>query len=116
LSSDECAELLRPAPAGRSAGTRERDLESRGRLRTRDAAVNRHEIYRLIAAEKATYPVCLLCRLLGVGHSAFYAWLAVGAQRAVDRQRRDRTRTEVLRQAWIEHRCAALETITPDDR
>jgi putative transposase len=30
--------------------------------------------YRFIAAEKANYPVSLLCRVLGVSRQAFYAW------------------------------------------
>jgi putative transposase len=30
--------------------------------------------YRFIAAEKATYPVSLLCRVLGVSRASFYAW------------------------------------------
>jgi transposase InsO family protein len=30
--------------------------------------------YRFIAAEKATYPVSLLCRVLGVSRQSFYAW------------------------------------------
>ncbi|MGY0063382.1 IS3 family transposase [Streptomyces sp. LZ34] len=34
-----------------------------------------NEVYRFIAAEKATYPVALLCRVLGVVRSSFYAWL-----------------------------------------
>jgi hypothetical protein len=33
-------------------------------------------VYEFIAAEKTTYPVRLLCRLPGVGHSAFYACCA----------------------------------------
>jgi putative transposase len=33
------------------------------------------EVYRFIAAEKAVYPVALLCRVLGVVRSSFYAWL-----------------------------------------
>ncbi|MCQ8193911.1 IS3 family transposase [Streptomyces rugosispiralis] len=33
------------------------------------------EVYRFIAAEKAAYPVALLCRVLGVVRSSFYAWL-----------------------------------------
>lgn len=32
------------------------------------------EVYRFIAAEKATYPVTLLCRILGVPRSSYYAW------------------------------------------
>lgn len=30
--------------------------------------------YRFIAAEKAQHSVVLLCRVLGVARSAFYAW------------------------------------------
>ncbi|MES4909225.1 MULTISPECIES: hypothetical protein [unclassified Streptomyces] len=32
------------------------------------------EVYRFIAAEKAAYPVALLCRILDVARSSFYAW------------------------------------------
>lgn len=31
-------------------------------------------VYRLIAAEEARYPISLLCRVLGVARSGFYAW------------------------------------------
>jgi putative transposase len=31
-------------------------------------------VYRLIAAEEATYPISLLCRVLRVARSGFYAW------------------------------------------
>ena len=34
--------------------------------------------YRFIRAEKATYPVALLCRLLGVARSGYYAWARRG--------------------------------------
>jgi HTH-like domain len=34
--------------------------------------------YRFIAAEKATYPVSLLCRVLGVSRASFYAWCQRG--------------------------------------
>jgi len=61
-------------------------------------------VYEFIAAEKTTYPVRLLCRLLGVGHSAFYQWLRTGRERAADRQRHDQARAEVARRAWAEHR------------
>jgi putative transposase len=30
--------------------------------------------YRLIDAEKATYPVSMLCRVLKVSRSGYYAW------------------------------------------
>ena len=30
--------------------------------------------YRLIAAEKANHPIDLLCELLGVSRSGYYAW------------------------------------------
>ncbi|MFE4333841.1 IS3 family transposase [Streptomyces sp. NPDC056831] len=32
------------------------------------------ELYRLIHAEKATYPIVLLCRVLKVARSSYYAW------------------------------------------
>lgn len=46
------------------------------------------EVYRFIAAEKATYPVTLLCRILGVPRSSFYAW-ADGQQARRERARAD---------------------------
>ncbi|WP_033257441.1 IS3 family transposase [Kitasatospora phosalacinea] len=46
------------------------------------------EIYRFIAAEKATYPVALLCRILGVPRSSFYAW-ADGEEARRRRRRAD---------------------------
>jgi hypothetical protein len=61
-------------------------------------------VYEFIAAEKTTYPVRLLCRLLGVGHSAFYQWLRTGRQRTAERQGHDQARAEVARRAWAEHR------------
>ena len=30
--------------------------------------------YRLIDAEKASYPISLLCRILGVSRSGYYGW------------------------------------------
>ncbi len=41
-------------------------------------------MYEFIAAEKTTYPVGLLCRLLGVRHSAFYQWLRTGRQHTAE--------------------------------
>ncbi|WP_441248212.1 IS3 family transposase [Kitasatospora sp. McL0602] len=46
------------------------------------------EVYRFIAAEKATYPVTFLCRVLGVPRSSFYAW-ADGQQARRERARAD---------------------------
>ncbi len=34
--------------------------------------------YRLIHAERATYPVAVLCRVLRVARSAYYAWARRG--------------------------------------
>jgi transposase InsO family protein len=34
--------------------------------------------YRFIAAEKATYPIVLLCRVLGVSRAGYYAWTRRG--------------------------------------
>jgi putative transposase len=33
-----------------------------------------NELYRLVHAEKATYPIVLLCRVLKVARSSYYAW------------------------------------------
>jgi transposase InsO family protein len=44
--------------------------------------------YRCIVAEKATYPVRLLCRALDVSASGFYAWWRRGPS---DRERQDHT-------------------------
>jgi putative transposase len=44
--------------------------------------------YRCIAAEKATHPVSLLCRVLDVSRASFYAWLERGpsAHKQTDQQ------------------------------
>ena len=34
--------------------------------------------YRFISAEKANYPLILLCRVMKVARSGYYAWLAAG--------------------------------------
>ena len=40
--------------------------------------MTRETIYGFIAAEKTTYPVRLLCRVLQVSTSAFYDWIRRG--------------------------------------
>ena len=50
--------------------------------------------FRLIAAEKAHYPVALLCRVLQVSTSGFYAWRQRGPSA---RARADATLTERIR-------------------
>jgi transposase InsO family protein len=51
--------------------------------------------YRFIAAEKPTYPVSLLCRVLGVSRASFYAWCDRGLS---TRQRADQQLLEQIRQ------------------
>ena len=46
--------------------------------------MTRHEIYGFIAAEKTTYPVRLLCRVLQVSASAFYDWVRRGSPAVSD--------------------------------
>ncbi|MER7272668.1 IS3 family transposase [Micromonospora carbonacea] len=80
------------------------DRLRRFRSDPRDAAVNRTDVYRFIDLGKTTCPVRLHCRLLGVGHSAFYDRLRQGPRRAHERERHDRQRVEITQQAWSEHR------------
>jgi transposase InsO family protein len=44
--------------------------------------------YRFVAAERASYPVRLLCRVVSVAASGFYAWLQRGPSQ---RERQDRS-------------------------
>jgi len=50
---------------------------------------------RFIAAEKAYYPVSLLCRVLGVSRASFYAWCDRGLS---TRERADQQLLERIRQ------------------
>lgn len=65
--------------------------------------MNRRSIYRFIAAEKTSFPARVMCRVLGVSPSAFYAWAARGDVPSVQGQR-DAQRLSLLRAAWEEHR------------
>lgn len=44
-----------------------------------------NDVYAFIEAEKTTHPVALLCRLLKVARSSFYAWMAGAQARAARR-------------------------------
>jgi putative transposase len=54
--------------------------------------------YRFIAAEKANYPVSLLCRVLGVSRASFYAWHDRGPSA------RERADQQLIRQITRIHR------------
>ena len=53
--------------------------------------------YIFIRAEKAHYPVALLCRVLRVARGGFYAWLSRGESA---RERRDRELLPLIREAF----------------
>jgi transposase InsO family protein len=61
-------------------------------------------IYGFIAAEKTTYPVRLLCRVLQVSASAFYDWSRRGSPAISDGDLDDAHAANQLRDAWVEHR------------
>ena len=44
--------------------------------------------YRFVAIERASFPVRMLCRLVGVAVSGFYAWLRRGPDRQHEDDRR----------------------------
>src|SRR3954471_1643582 len=71
------------AAGGEAARAGERDpQEGRGFFRQGGGRLMR---YRFVAAERATFPVRTLCRIVGVAVSGFYAWL----RRGPGRRRRD---------------------------
>lgn len=57
--------------------------------------------FKLIAAEKANHPVDLLCEMLGVSRSGFYAW---SIRPPSDQQLNDAWLTEQIREIWTENR------------
>jgi transposase InsO family protein len=58
--------------------------------------------YEFIRAEKACYPVALLCRCLKETRSGFYAWLRRGSKRELD----DRQLLTLIREIFLENRRA----------
>jgi transposase InsO family protein len=58
--------------------------------------------YRFIAAEKAHHSVVLLCRVLGVAKSAFYAWQH---QRHSARAQADQQLTDEIKEIYDNSRC-----------
>jgi transposase InsO family protein len=66
--------------------------------------VTRETIYGFIAAEKTTYPVRLLCRVLQVSTSAFYDWIGRGSPAVSNTDVDDARAADELRDAWLEHR------------
>ncbi|MGH9870128.1 MAG: IS3 family transposase [Candidatus Polarisedimenticolia bacterium] len=57
--------------------------------------------FRFIAAEKANFPIAMLCRVLGVARSGYYAWLD---RPEPSRVRRDRDLLEKIRQVFQKSR------------
>jgi len=54
-------------------------------------------IFRLIDAEKASYPIAMLCRMLGVSKSGYYAWRSRPPSK---RSREDATLTKKIREIY----------------
>jgi putative transposase len=66
--------------------------------------VTRETTYGFIAAEKTTYPVRLLCRILQVSASAFYDWIGRGSPAVSDTDLDDAHAANELHDAWTQHR------------
>lgn len=66
--------------------------------------MTRETIYGFIAAEKTTYPVRLLCRVLQVSVSAFYDWIHRGGPVVSDTDLDDAHAANQLHDAWTQHR------------
>ena len=65
--------------------------------------MSRGAVFGFIAAEKTTYGVRRLCRVLGVSKTAFYDWAARGGGPTVA-ELAEAYAIEAARQAWVEHR------------
>jgi len=57
-------------------------------------------IFEFIRAEKANYPVRLMCRVIGVSSSGFYSWLKDGSKREV----KDRELLGIIKKVFGEFR------------
>ena len=53
--------------------------------------------FRLIDAERASYPVAALCRMLGVSKSGYYAWRS---RPPSERRRQDALLSEKIREIY----------------
>jgi putative transposase len=69
LTTEERSELRRKV----RTLEQEREILKEPRFSSRGRA-RRVSCFRFIAAEKANYPISLLCRMLGVSRSGFHAW------------------------------------------
>ncbi|MCP3771583.1 MULTISPECIES: IS3 family transposase [unclassified Streptomyces] len=63
-----------------------------------------NDVYAFIEAEKTTHPVALLCRLLKVARSSFYAWM-VGEQARAARRAADDALAQEITVLHIASRC-----------
>ncbi|MFJ9752812.1 IS3 family transposase [Streptomyces chartreusis] len=72
MTSAEREELKRLRKENREQQQTIEILKSDRLLREGERPVS--ELYRLSHAEKATYPIVLLCRVLHVTRSSYYAW------------------------------------------
>ena len=66
--------------------------------------MTREAISGFIAAEKTTYPVRLLCRVLQVSSSAFYDWIRRGRPAISEGDLQDAHAANALHDAWAAHR------------
>jgi putative transposase len=57
--------------------------------------------YRFIEQHKHEYPIVVMCNVLGISESGFYAWRK---RPACQRQREDAQLTEAIRQVFVAHR------------
>ena len=68
-------------------------------------------LFRIISAEKASFPVSLLCEALDVNRSSFYAW---ERRPPSDRALSDAWLTEQIKEIWQTNRkVTALAASTP---